>query len=448
MNILMKLNSFLIVALLFFASCEKKESAEKAGTDPGVNPGSGNQPAVSNSSTTTLNQNIGNLDWIGQFNGQLYAADVALGTHLLRFNGSDRKLTLLKKISSAERFQAIAHSMDEQGNIYFYAMTDGANVGVMKMDADGKVAWKKKLKVNISVYNYAADMRPAAIKLINGYLWALSSHFLFKIDPSNGNVLKTSGIGSTADRWMPGQDIIRAGENIMIQMGGGQLHFYIMKTSDLSLVKTVTTAFTHSPTSGYPTNTIIDVADNRFFALTHYREQSSLFPRGIIIEFDSDGKIINNAIMRDGANQFEVTRMHRDSDGNYAVAYNTLLEITSNLRTKDVLIFNRNLELIHKTSLVPTIAGSAISYKGSTAALFNPNTSGRVIVEWIDMKNAGCKVNSMPSMIKLENIEFKVPVVNATPDPIFTQIKFSETADMTYTVTDVSYTQTEQKCIK
>lgn len=229
-------------------------------------------------------------------------------------------------------------------------------------------------------------------------------------------------------------------------MGGGQLHFYIMKATDLSLVKTVTTAFLLNPTSGYPSNTILDVADNRFFAVTHYREQSSMFPRGVIIEFDSDGKIINGAMMKDGLNQFEVTRMHRDADGNYAVAYNTLIELSTSLKTKDVLVFNRNLELIHKASLNPTLSGSAISIKGTTTALFNPNINGRVQVEWIDMKNAGCKANNRVSNIKLENLVFKTPVVKLGGDPIFTQIKFTETADMTYTVEDVNYTQTEQKC--
>lgn len=443
----MRLRPLFIVALVFLASCEKKEPVEDTGTTTPVTPGTGTQaPTASTSSTTTLNQIIGNLEWIGQFNGQIYGADVANGGHLLRFNGSDRKLTLLKKISSAEKFQAIAHSMDQQGNIYFYAMADGGHVGVMKMDADGKVAWKKKLKITLSPNNNTSDMRPAAIKLINGYLWALSNHFLFKIDPATGNVLKTSGIGSTADRWVPGQDIIRAGENIMIQMGGGQLHFYIMKTTDLSLIKTVTTAFPINPTSGYPTNTILDVDDNRFFAVTHYREQSSMFPRGAIIEFDSDGKIINGAMMKDGLNQFEVTRMHRDADGNYAVAYNTLIELSTSLKTKDVLVFNRNLELIHKASLNPALTGSAISVKGATAALFNPTTSGRVQVEWIDLKNPGCKVNNRVSNIKLENLVFKAPVLKAAGDPIFTQIRFVETVDMTYTVDDVNYTQSEQKC--
>ncbi len=443
----MKTGSILLIIMLLFSACEKKESAEKSnGTNSGT-PGSGTQaPASSNSGNTSFNYTSGNYDWIGQYNDQLYATDITSGSHILRYSAADRKLTMLKKINSTDRFQAIAHSMDQQGNIYFYAIADGGNVGVMKMNSEGQIAWKKKLKMNLSQYNNTGDMRPAAIKLVNGYLWALSSHFLFKIDPANGNVLKTTGIGSTGDRWAPGQDIIRAGEHIMVQMGGGQLYFYILNVNDLSVIKTVNTSFTLNPTSGYLSNTILDVDDNRFFALTHYRLQGSLFPRGVIIEFDSDGKIINGALMKDGLDQFEVTRMHRDADGNYAVAYNTTIELATNIKTKDVLVFNRNLELIHKASLPPTLSGSAISYKGSTAALFDLKTSNRINVEWIDMKNPGCKLNNRLTNIKLETLAFKNPVVKTDIKTIGTQMSFLGSEDMSHSVEDVTVTQTTQKC--
>lgn len=443
----MKTGSILLIIMLLFSACEKKESAEKSnGTNSGT-PGSGTQsPASSNSGNTSFNYTSGNYDWIGQYNDQLYATDITSGSHILRYSAADRKLTMLKKINSTDRFQAIAHSMDQQGNIYFYAIADGGNVGVMKMNSEGQIVWKKKLKMNLSQYNNTGDMRPAAIKLVNGYLWALSSHFLFKIDPANGNVLKTTGIGSTGDRWAPGQDIIRAGEHIMVQMGGGQLYFYILNVNDLSVIKTVNTSFTLNPTSGYLSNTILDVDDNRFFALTHYRLQGSLFPRGVIIEFDSDGKIINGALMKDGLDQFEVTRMHRDADGNYAVAYNTTIELATNIKTKDVLVFNRNLELIHKASLPPTLSGSAISYKGSTAALFDLKTSNRINVEWIDMKNPGCKLNHRLTNIKLETLAFKNPVVKTDIKTIGTQMSFLGSEDMSHSVEDVTVTQTTQKC--
>lgn len=443
----MKTGSILLIIMLLFSACEKKESAEKSnGTNSGT-PGSGTQaPASSNSGNTSFNYTSGNYDWIGQYNDQLYATDITSGSHILRYSAADRKLTMLKKINSTDRFQAIAHSMDQQGNIYFYAIADGGNVGVMKMNSEGQIVWKKKLKMNLSQYNNTGDMRPAAIKLVNGYLWALSSHFLFKIDPANGNVLKTTGIGSTGDRWAPGQDIIRAGEHIMVQMGGGQLYFYILNVNDLSVIKTVNTSFTLNPTSGYLSNTILDVDDNRFFALTHYRLQGSLFPRGVIIEFDSDGKIINGALMKDGLDQFEVTRMHRDADGNYAVAYNTTIELATNIKTKDVLVFNRNLELIHKASLPPTLSGSAISYKGSTAALFDLKTSNRINVEWIDMKNPGCKLNNRLTNIKLETLAFKNPVVKTDIKTIGTQMSFLGSEDMSHSVEDVTVTQTTQKC--
>lgn len=443
----MKTGSILLIIMLLFSACEKKESAEKSnGTNSGT-PGSGTQaPASSNSGNTSFNYTSGNYDWIGQYNDQLYATDITSGSHILRYSAADRKLTMLKKINSTDRFQAIAHSMDQQGNIYFYAVADGGNVGVMKMNSEGQIVWKKKLKMNLSQYNNTGDMRPAAIKLVNGYLWALSSHFLFKIDPANGNVLKTTGIGSTGDRWAPGQDIIRAGEHIMVQMGGGQLYFYILNVNDLSVIKTVNTSFTLNPTSGYLSNTILDVDDNRFFALTHYRLQGSLFPRGVIIEFDSDGKIINGALMKDGLDQFEVTRMHRDADGNYAVAYNTTIELATNIKTKDVLVFNRNLELIHKASLPPTLSGSAISYKGSTAALFDLKTSNRINVEWIDMKNPGCKLNNRLTNIKLETLAFKNPVVKTDIKTIGTQMSFLGSEDMSHSVEDVTVTQTTQKC--
>lgn len=443
----MKTGSILLIIMLLFSACEKKESAEKSnGTNSGT-PGSGTQaPASSNSGNTSFNYTSGNYDWIGQYNDQLYATDITSGSHILRYSAADRKLTMLKKINSTDRFQAIAHSMDQQGNIYFYAVADGGNVGVMKMNSEGQIVWKKKLKMNLSQYNNTGDMRPAAIKLVNGYLWALSSHFLFKIDPANGNVLKTTGIGSTGDRWAPGQDIIRAGEHIMVQMGGGQLYFYILNVNDLSVIKTVNTSFTLNPTSGYLSNTILDVDDNRFFALTHYRLQGSLFPRGVIIEFNSDGKIINGALMKDGLDQFEVTRMHRDADGNYAVAYNTTIELATNIKTKDVLVFNRNLELIHKASLPPTLSGSAISYKGSTAALFDLKTSNRINVEWIDMKNPGCKLNNRLTNIKLETLAFKNPVVKTDIKTIGTQMSFLGSEDMSHSVEDVTVTQTTQKC--
>lgn len=443
----MKLDIKIFILLLLFTSCKKNETIEISNKNTSSSTESATSGSLtSNSGNTSFNLTPVNFDWIGQYNGQLYATDITSGTHILRFDASERKLTMLKKINSSDRFQAIAQTMDHQGNIYFYALTDVNNVGIMKMNADGQILWKKKLKINLSQYNQIADIRPAAIKVINGYLWALSHHFLFKIDPSNGEVLKTTGIGSTSDRWAPGQDIIRAGDNIMVQMGGGQLYFYILNINDLSVIKTVNTSFTINPTSGFPSNTILDVDDNRFFAVTHYRMQSSLFPRGVIIEFDSDGKILNGVLMKDGLDQFEVTRMHRDSDGNYAVAFNTTLELVSNLKTKDILIFNKNLELIHKTSLRPNLTGSAISFKGTTAAIFDFQIPNRINVEWIDMKNPGCKLNARTSNIKLENLSFKNPIIKTDINTIGSFMTYQGSENMNYSIENLSITQSIQKC--
>ncbi len=426
-----------ILLLLLLVSCGKNEGDDTPSTS---------DPALSNSGSTRLNQPIPNFEWIGAYNDHIYGCDVYTGTYLARFSTVDRKMDMLKKYGSAETFQAIAHSVDSKGNIYYYAKAGGGNVGLMKIDANGNVQWKKKLKMTLSPYNDPSDMQPVAVKHINGYLWALSSLYLFKVDPENGEVLNTIGISSTGERWTPGQDIIKAGDNIMVQMGGGQLHFHILRTSDLKPLKSVKTPFTIFPTSGFPTNTILDVAANRFFAVTHYREQSSLFPRGVLIEFDSDGKILNSAILKDGLDQFEVTRMHRDKAGNYAVAFNTIIELGSNLKTKDVLIFNKDLELIHKVSLPPNLKRSAISFNTSMVALVNENNFNNTIIEWVDTKNPGCKSNSRLTNIKLETLAFNAAEVNTDVQPFTSLMSYAGSEDMTYTVEDINFSQTVSAC--
>lgn len=443
----MRTKQLLIIILLIVTACKKSVSPSSNGTDPAgpVNPPT---TTASNSGTTTLSIQANVSDWIGEYNNQFYAVPVmSHGGELLRCNSTDRKVNMIRKFGTTDRFQVKAHSMDSQGNIYMYAQCDVSNgdVGVMKLDADGNVLWKKKYKMQISPFVSFEDMQPRAIKLVNGYLWALSSFFLLKIDPSNGQVLATTGIGNTSDRWAYAADIIRAGQNIMVQIGGGQLYFHILKTTDLSIVKSVKTSFTFDPTSGYPTNTILDVSDNRFFAVTHYRQQSSLFPRGVIIEFDLDGTILNSAVMQDQLSQFEVTRMHRDKDGNYAVAYNTHLQLSPVLKTKDVLVFNKNLELINKVSLAPSITSSAISFNGNMTALIH-FANNKTTIEWVDVKNPGCKAVSMPSNIKLENLSFKSPVVSTNVPPFVTQMKYIGMEDMTYAIENINYTQTVSKC--
>ncbi|MFW2477661.1 MAG: hypothetical protein ACN4EP_12145 [Sediminibacterium sp.] len=443
----MKTKQLLIIFLLIITACKKSVSPGSSNTDPA---GPGNQPTTtaSNNGSTSLNIQANVADWIGEYNNQFYAVPVmSHGGELLRYNATDRKVNMIRKFGTTDRFQVKAHSIDAQGNIYMYAQCDVTNgdVGVMKLDADGNVLWKKKYKMQISPFVSFEDMQPRAIKLINGYLWALSSFFLLKIDPANGNVLATTGIGNTSNRWAPGEDIIRAGQNIMVQMGGGQLYFYVLKTTDLSIVKSVKTAFTFNPTSGYPTNTILDVSDNRFFAVTHYRQQSSLFPRGVIIEFDADGKILNSAVMEDQLSLFEVTRMHRDKDGNYTVAYNTHLQLSPELKTKDVLVFNKNLELTNKVSLMPSITSSAISFNVNTTALIH-SVNGKTTIEWVDIKNPGCKTVNMPSNIKLQSLSFKSPVVTTNVPPFVTQMKYIGTENMAYTVENINYTQTVNKC--
>lgn len=431
-----------ILCLLLLLSCGKKEVP---GETDDNNPGTPD-PRLSNSGSTQLSLPIPNFEWIGAHNNHIYGCDILTGTYLARFNTVDLKMDILKKYSSAETFQAIAHSVDIQGNIYYYAKAGGGNVGLMKIDANGHVQWKKKLKMTLSAYNDPGDMQPVAVKHINGYLWALSSLYLFKVNPENGEVLNTIGISSTGERWTPGQDIIKAGENIMVQMGGGQLHFHILRTSDLKPLKSVKTPFKMFPTSGFPTNTILDVAANRFFAVTHYREQSSLFPRGVIIEFDSDGKILNSAILKDGLDQFEVTRMHRDKDGNYAVAFNTTIELGSNLKTKDVLIFNKNLELIHKVSLPPNLKRSAISFNTSMVTLVNENNFKNTIIEWVDTKNPGCKSNNRLTDIKLESLAFNSPEVQTNVAAFTSFMSYAGSEDMAYTVEDVNFSQTVSAC--
>lgn len=443
----MNTKQILMISLLVVASCKKGVSPGNNGSNTGV-PVNPPTTTASNSGSTDLNILANVSDWIGEYNNQFYAVPVmSHGGELLRCNATDRKVNMIRKFGTTGRFQVKAHSMDAQGNIYMYAQCDvsSGDVGVMKLDADGNVLWKKKYKMQISPFVSFEDMQPRAIKLVNGYLWALSSFFLLKIDPTNGNVLASTGIGNTSNRWEPGEDIIRAGENIMVQMGGGQLYFHILKISDLSILKSVKTDFTFNPTSGYPTNTILDVTDNRFFAVTHYRQQSSLFPKGVIVEFDIDGKILNSAIMEDQLSLFEVTRMHRDKEGNYTVAFNTHLQLNPTLKTKDVLVFNKNLELIHKVSLTPSITSSAILHNGNTSALIH-FANGKTSIEWVDIKNSGCKSVNMPSNIKLQNLSFKSPVVNTNVPPFATQMKYIGMEDMAYTIENINYTQMINKC--
>lgn len=444
----MKTKHLLIVILSMVVACKKSVPTGSNGSNPPV---SGNPPpsTTGNSGSTSLNILTNFSDWIGNYNNQLYAVPIAShGGELLRCNATDRKVNMIRKFGTSDRFQVKAHSMDDQGNIYMFAQCDVSNgdVGVMKLDADGNVLWKKKYKMQISPFVSYEDMQPRAIKFVNGYLWALSSFFLLKIDPANGNVLASSGIGNTSDRWTPAEDIIRAGQNIMVQMGGGQLYFHILRITDLSILQSVKTAFTFNPTSGYPTNTILDVSDNRFFAVTHYRQQSSLFPRGIIVEFDTDGNILNSAVMEDQLSLFEVTRMNRDKEGNYTVAFNTHLQLSPALKTKDVLVFNKNLELINKVSLSPSITSSAISSNVNVAALISNGNTNKTTIEWVDIKNPGCKAVSMPSYIKLAVLSFKKPVVNTNVPPFSTQMKYIGMEDMAYTIENINYTQTVTKC--
>ena len=443
----MRAKLLIIIFLFIITACKKNVSSGSNGTNP-TTPNNPPSTTTSNSGNTNLNILADADDWIGEYNNQLYAVPVmSHGGELLRCNVTDRKVNMIKKFGTTDRFQVKANSIDAQGNIYMYAQCDVTNgdVGVMKLNADGTVLWKKKYKMQISPFVSFEDMQPRAIKLVNGYLWALSSFFLLKIDPANGQVIASTGIGNTSDRWASAVDIIRAGQNIMVQMAGGQLYFHILRVTDLSIIKSVKTEFTFNPTSGYPTNTILDVSDNRFFAVTHYRQQSSLFPRGIIIEFDIDGKILNSAVMEDQLSQFEVTRMNRDKDGNYAVAYNTYLQLSPILKTKDVLIFNKNLELINKVSLAPSITSSAFSFNTNMAALIH-FVNNKTTIEWVDVKNPGCKAVSMPSNIKLQNLSFKSPVVTTNVSPFVTQMKYIGMEDMSYTVENINYTQTVNKC--
>jgi hypothetical protein len=433
---------FLIIVLI---GCDKKEPARvnnEENTNETETPSS-----VSKSGTTNLSLKTVPLDWIGSNNNNLYASDINSGNYLVRISTIDRKVNLIKKYTSSIRFQVISDYVHSNGDIYSFAKTDQNNLGIRKMDADGNVIWAKKLKITIGIYATSGDVTPRAVKLINGYLWALSNFMLFKINPENGEVLQHKTIGDLGSRWVYGADIVKAGNNIMLQMAGNHLRFYILKTSDLSIIKYVTTELTVNPTTGFFTNTILDAGDNRFFALTGYVLQGSLFPRAIIVEFDSDGKILNSALMKDGLDQFEVTRVHRDKEGNYCVSYNTTIELATNIKTKDVLIFDKNLELKHKASLPINIGGSAVSFDNHMAAFLKYNIiANKLTIEWVDVQKPSCKVAPMPTYIRLESLAFKTPVV--TLGGTFNQhtITFDGIENLNFTVENVNITQQVTTC--
>ncbi|WP_304068724.1 hypothetical protein [Pedobacter glucosidilyticus] len=431
---------FLIVGLI---SCDKKEPAVVNNEEnPDETPST-----ASKSGTTNLSLKNVSLDWIGTNNNNLYASDINNGNYIVRVSTTDRKVNLIKKYSSAVRFQVISDYVHSNGDIYSFAKTDQNNLGIKKMDADGNIIWAKKIKLTIGIYATPSDVTPRAIKLINGHLWALCNFMLFKINPQNGEVLLHTTIGDLGSRWTYGADIIKAGDHIMLQMGGNHLRFYILKTSDLSIVKYVVTELTINPSTGFFTNTILEAGDNRFFALTGYVLQGSLFPRAIIVEFDSDGKILNSAPMKDGLDQFEVTRVHRDKEGNYCVSYNTTIELATNIKTKDVLIFDKNLELKHKVSLPANSGGSAISFDNNMAAMLKYDwIANRLTVEWIDMQKPACKLTPMPTYIKLENLTFKTPSVTLGGTFLQHTITFNGTEDLTISTENVNITQQVTTC--
>lgn len=351
----------------------------------------------------------------------------------------EKKVEKIMEITFQDLLKSDAMTMDEHGNTYIYGYPGGDDMGAMKIDTNGHVKWAKRYVMDLGIYNNYTSLAAKSVKLINGYLWCVSVLYLYKVDPESGEVLASISISDKGNIWMHANDVLQAGNDIMLMMPGGVLQYRVLRVSDLKALRHVKIDFADTkPATAFPSHTIHQVSGDRFFAISDYRSQNGFFATPILVEFDSQGKVYNSAIFYNTGDVI-ITKVNKNAQGQYAVTFNVVTSTRENLKSHDVLIFDKNLQLVNKHGLDRKYRNDAFPIDKSNIATINP---ANLSFDWIDIANPRCLAEKYQTVAVPKDLNLKDAVIVNNPQPYTELMKFVRADNLTTSSSNFAFNQT------